>query len=504
MSSWEDRAALQGSLGRIFNLMSKQKKEQWTEWLRPPLEHAVAEGDHDLVLTLLKAGASCAGCKVGRSGRTLLDAAAENGNVAVVSALLEAGSLTDINAVYGSERLSPLHRAIAGGHTAAARALILAGADVSLLDSTDRSTLHYAVQGRHGVLAEDVMIAGADVNAENREGETPLHIASAAGDNHSVRAILLRGGRVSATDRKGRRPLHAAVRGGHTAVVEALLKAGADPSARYGNNLKVSPLQLACSGRDATLTRILLRHGADVKGSDGFGFTALHWAAYRGEPCVIDALIEAGADTEARSSQVWLAGHQDSHVGLTPLHIAAFFRRSSTPRMAVLIQRGADVNARDGRGQTPLHLIAAAAWRKNSVAALDFLLRWGADEKIKDAYGRTPEDLVVESASEGPAGRPQQGQSPQRHQRLLALLTNAQRDRVWRRRGMLVLCRAHSEEALRRENGGLAGKFSRQGRGVGTGASAGRGAAGDHEIGVVARVVGLEAGGLFRTIVEYL
>ena len=475
--------------------MSKHSRtEQWTEWLQPPLEHAVAEGDHDLVLTLLKAGARGSGCKARGGGRTLLDAAAENGNSMVVSALLEAGSVADINVVSVADRMSPLHRAIAGGHTAAARALILAGADVSLLDSAKRSALHYAVQGRHGVLAEDVMIAGADVNAENRDGGTPLHIAAAAGDNHSVRSILLRGGRVGVADSAGRRPLHNAVKGGHTAVVEALLKAGADPSARYGNNLKVSPLQLACSSRDATMTRILLKHGADVKGSDGFGFTALHWAAYRGEPCVIDALIEAGASTEARSSQVWLAGHRDSHVGLTPLHIAAFFRRSSTPRMAALIRRGADINARDGHGQTPLHLIAAAAGRKNSVAASDFLLRRGADETVADVYGRTPEDLVIENASEDPTGR-----------RLRRLLTNAPADRMWRRRGMLVLCRAHAEEALLRgEKGVLAGKCLRQGKGVGTGASAGRGGGGGDEVGVVARVVGLEADGLFRTIVGYL
>lgn len=493
MATWEDRTALQGSLERIFELMSKHSStEQWTEWLQSPLQHAVSEGDHGLVLTLLKAGANGAGRKVRCGGRTLLDAAAENGNSLVVSALLEAGSLADVDVVSDTERMSPLHRAIAGGHTAAARALILAGADVSLLDSSNRSALHYAVQGRHGVLAEDLMIAGADVNAEGREGETPLHIASAAGDHQSVRAILLRGGRVAVADRTGRRPLHAAVRGGHTAVVESLLKAGADPSARYGNNLKVSPLQLACSSRDATMTRTLLKYGADVKSSDGFGFTALHWAAYRGEPCVIDALIEAGADTEARSSQVWLAGHQDSHTALTPLHIAAFFRRSSSPRMAVLIQRGADINARDGRGQTPLHLIAAAAGRENSIAASDFLLRRGADETVKDVYGRIPADLVAESAPEDPTGR-----------RLRRLLSNAPADRMWRRRGMLVLCRSHSQQALRGE-GVFAGKFLRQGKGTGTGASPGRGGGGGDEVGLVSRVVGLEAEGIFRTIVEYL
>ncbi|CAM9904542.1 unnamed protein product [Pylaiella littoralis] len=501
MTALEDRTALQGMEERLFKLVSKNATPaQWSEWLRPPLEHAVAHGDYHLVLSLLKAGANGgAGWKGGCDGRTLLDAAAESGNSKVVSALLEAGSLDDVNAASGSDRMPVLHRVIAGGHATVARVLMLAGADVSLLDFRNRSALHYAVQGGHSVLAGDVVIAGADVNAKDRDGETPLHLASAAGDHDSVCTLLRRGGRVGVVDSEGRCPLHAAVRGGHIEVAEALLKAGADPSACYGKNLKSSPLQLACSSsrssRDAVMTRTLLEYGADVGRCDGLGFTALHWAAYRGEPCVIDTLVEGGADTEARSSQVWHAGHQHPHVGLTPLHIASFFRRGHTSRMAALLRKGADIDARDGEGQTPLHITtAAAAAAKNgsATAGVDFLLRGAADETITDNYGRTPEDLVFQSTDADLTGR------------LRRLLANAKTDRVWRRRGMLVLCRAYSERALRGDKRVLVGKCFSQGKWVGSGPFAGwgRGGKGCDALGwVVSR---LEIEEVFRTIVAFL
>lgn len=506
MAALEDRAALRGMEERLFRLVSENATPaQWSEWLRTPLEHAVAEGDHSFAVVLLEAGANGgAGWKGGCNGRTLLDAAAESGDSKVVSTLLEAGSLADVNAVSGSDKMPVLHRVIAGGHTEAARVLMLAGADVSLLDSRNRSALHYSVQGGHSVLAGDVMIAGADVNVRDCDGETPLHLASAAGDHHSVCTLLRRGARVGVADGKGRCPLHAAVRGGHTEVAKALLKAGANPSARYGKSLKSSPLQLACSSRDAAaMTRTLVQYGANVGRCDGLGFTAMHWAAYRGEPCVIEALVEAGADTEARSAQVWLAGHQYPHVGLTPLHIASFFRPGNTPRMAAILRKGADIDARDGEGQAPLHIaaVSAAAAAKNASAAaaaaaaagVDFLLRQGADETVTDNFGRTAEDLISQSVDGAdPTGR------------LRRLLANAKTDRVWRRRGMLVLCRAHSDKALRGDKRVLVGKCFSQGKWVGSGNSAGWGRVGEgcDVLGWVVMRLGAEE--VFRAIVGFL
>lgn len=123
----KQRAALHGAEAEIFKLVSAgATPEQWAEWLRAPLEHAAAAGNHHLFKRLVDArangGAGWAGC----GGRTLLDAAALGGNVDVVSTVLKKGSRADVNTLATSARRSALYTAVKGGHEAAARKLLVA------------------------------------------------------------------------------------------------------------------------------------------------------------------------------------------------------------------------------------------------------------------------------------------------------------------------------------------------------------------------------------------
>lgn len=98
----------------------------------------------------------------------------------------------------------------------------------------------------------------------------------------------------------------------------------------------------------------LFEHGAHVDAVHPDGMTALHAAAYSstGKPDVIDVLIAAGADLEARTGEVgWFPLSKDT----TPLHIAAEYR---IPRvMAALLRQGANTSAKQDEGKTPLHLV---------------------------------------------------------------------------------------------------------------------------------------------------
>ncbi len=483
MEVTQDRSALYGLEGRLFKLVSrKATSAQWAEWLRTPLEHALAEGDGDLAMSLLKAGANGGAGWKGCDGRTLLDAAAEGGSDEAVSAVLKIGRLADLNAVSGSKNMTALHRASKGGHTAVAQMLVVEGADVGLVDSDQRSALHYALEGGHEELARHVMAAGPDLNAKDRNGDTPLHLAAALRGDKLVCTLLRRGVGVNKVNNKGHDALHVAVSRNRIDSAEALLEAGANPNHRYdrdGVKKKCSPLCLAL--RNLATTEMLLKHGANVKEVDELGRTALHSAAQKGLPEVIDALVEAGAELEARSAPHFYRGMRFK--GLTPLHGSAKHLRRST--MAALLHKGANIHAKDRNGLTPLHVVckvsAEAPSRAHQVA--DFLLRRGADETLTDNDGHSPEDLIEISAAT---------------RSLQQLLSNAPADRTWRRRGMLVLCRAHSAKVLGGLGNGKTAKMVRRGKGRGAGSAA------DESGSILRLVVGLEAEEVFRAIVGFL
>eukprot|EP00752_Nemacystus_decipiens_P012341 g10941.t1 len=493
----EDRAALNGLEKKLFTLMSEEAtKSQWAGWLRAPLEHALAEADKSLALTLLKAGADGGAGWEGCGGRTLLGAAAEGGNHELVSAVLGAGGLEELDTVCCREKMTPLHHAIAGGHTEAARMLMVAGANVGLVDGRDRSALHYAVKGGHLQLAENAILAGAGVNGTDIDGNTPLHLAAAHDDQAFVVTLLRRGASVSATNGKGKHPLHVAVEYGHIAVADALLKAGADPD-EFGKGDR-SPLILARCNLEMTTT--LLKHGADVKASGRKRQTALHGVGAHGSADVIEALVEAGADVAARTGRVTLKHHGEFRQ-LTPLHAAAGYR--NTGGLSALLRGGADVNAVDSNGHTPLHILSKTSdicagmpdVRKTARAA-DLLLRWGADETLTDNDDRTPLQLIKQGGDTAS---------------LRELLANAPADRAWRRRGMLVMCRAFPDKISTKGGKGRAGKAkARRGRFRGRGCGRGRGrgdggAGGGLAVGnVLTRVVELEDGAIFRAILGFL
>ena len=104
------------------------------------------------------------------------------------------------------------------------------------------------------------------------------------------------------------------------------------------------------------------------------GASRLHRAAATQSPHQIGDLLERGADPNVRN---WR--------GETPLHRAAI-RNPDLEVSRALIDAGADVNAHDQRGATPLHRAAVAA----SPARTDLLIQAGADAGARDNSGATP------------------------------------------------------------------------------------------------------------------
>ena len=122
-----------------------------------------------------------------------------------------------------------------------------------------------------------------------------------------------------------------------------------------------------------------LAAGSDVHAQDERGLTPLHWAAARNQdPAVVEALLAAGADPEARAS--------DEVISVTPLHVAAESNENPAV-LTVLLAAGADPMARADDGRTPLHL---AAQSNQNPAVVEMLVAAGAEPVAQDERGGTP------------------------------------------------------------------------------------------------------------------
>ena len=98
--------------------------------------------------------------------------AAELGRIEVVRQHLAAG--TDVNDRGGITGLTALHQAAFHGHTAIARLLIGAGADVNAANRRGETPLHSTVYWGHREIAGLLIANGAAVNAKLENGQTPL------------------------------------------------------------------------------------------------------------------------------------------------------------------------------------------------------------------------------------------------------------------------------------------------------------------------------------------
>lgn len=139
-----------------------------------------------------------------------------------------------------------------------------------------------------------------------------------------------------------------------------------------------------------TTVRTLVGATAHLQQSGPGGGTALHAAVLEGQPTMCRLLMRALAAAH-REAEV----DTPDRVGRTALALAAGLNAASSPAVvALLLEAGASVRARDAAGRTPLHAAAAAG----NVRALQLLLAAGAPVDAPAADGSTP---LAAAAGEG-------------------------------------------------------------------------------------------------------
>ena len=313
----------------------------------------------------------------GPDGRTVLHIAAERAsNPAVVSLFLDAGY--DPNAAMDGG-WTPLHLAVRiNENPAVSSALIRAGADPNAAMDDGWTPLHLAVRYNENLAVSSALIhAGADPNARTNYGDAPLHLAVYS-DNPMVSSVLVDGGAdPNARDGLGSAPLHLAVREGDRLLVSILLDAGAQPSARAYDAEAFTPLHYAAVRDDPSLVSTLIHGGADPIARDAAGRTPIHSAAYSTDNRAVLSTLLRG-DVEEALTPVLMAVLAGDRVGL-----------------ANALEEGADPNAADDLGLTPLHFaVMEGRWGSETMVVSD-LLEAGADPNVRDLPGMTPLDNTL-------------------------------------------------------------------------------------------------------------
>ncbi|XP_062309106.1 ankyrin repeat and KH domain-containing protein 1-like isoform X4 [Osmerus eperlanus] len=283
----------------------------------------------------------------------------------------------DIDAHTESNHDTALTLACAGGHEELVSVLIARGANIEHRDKKGFTPLILAATAGHVGVVEILLDKGGDIEAQSeRTKDTPLSLACSGGRQEVVELLLLRGANKEHRNVSDYTPLSLAASGGYVNIIKILLNAGAEINSRTGSKLGISPLMLAAMNGHVPAVMLLLDMGSDINAQiETNRNTALTLACFQGRAEVVGLLLNRRANVEHRAK-----------TGLTPLMEAASGGYAEVGR--VLMDRCADVNAPPVPSSRDTALTIAAD--KGHHRFCELLIIRGAHIDVRNKKGNTP------------------------------------------------------------------------------------------------------------------
>jgi ankyrin repeat protein len=395
------RAALAGNMSRIKSYVEAGGKVDTVGDGGPLIRYAALGGHVELMRYLLAHGADE---KERSFGKALIHDATESKNVDAVKFLLarvardiDVNCPTTRDSILGEQGVTPLLIAAQNLDYDMAAYLISQGANVNAKDEYLNTPLIEAVflsvevplQHERYKLTKLLVEHGADVNAPDKKGSSPVALAALTDDREIVKYLVQKG---AATNKKGEDDETAftyAAWNGNKESVEYFVQLGANPAARLSDG-SMAAMRALRSDKVDFLPWFISHYHYNILATDTSGQNLLLQAIRVSKLATIQFLVnELKMDVNCRDARA-----------ITPLQLAS--SQLDVDKIRFLLEKGAQINAQDQDGYTPLIRVAQAAYIGDSTPsneeacqeAIHFLLAHGARTDIRSKEGFTALDYV--------------------------------------------------------------------------------------------------------------
>jgi ankyrin repeat protein len=402
-----------------------------------PLQWAAHWNNLETVKALLAAGAKPNAAN--RYGVTPLHEAATIGSAPIINALLRAGATAD--AVYGDGETA-LMLAARSGNLESVKLLLEANADVNAAETfRGQTALMLAANENHAAVVTALLAAGAQPNTRSTEftfqkltggaggiihdrpqgGVTALMLAARQGSLEAGAALIAGGADLTLEEPQyGFTAMQTAIFNGHYGFAKMLIEKGAPVSdgslyiaiemrnlAKYTNRPNPPESENGVSHLD--VVKLLIDKGADVNApyvkripprqaqgeiNVAPGATALYRASRAIDLASVKLLIDAGANPSLAlkdgSTPLMASAGLGAPRGGDEEVTEAGDRNDPLDVMKLLVEKGANVNAVNDLGMTPMHY----AVQRGVDRLIEYLAGKGARFDTKNKQGRSPADLA--------------------------------------------------------------------------------------------------------------
>ncbi|GMS89019.1 hypothetical protein PENTCL1PPCAC_11194, partial [Pristionchus entomophagus] len=271
--------------------------------------------------------------------------------------------------------LLPIQEAVIQGNLDAMVMLICQGADRSALDPSKNTLLHLAaIHGRSKVVEALLNFIPGEINSINLDGETPLHVAARHSKNSAVvfdRLLSAQSIKLNITTLEGDTVMHTVVKLPESETKQAmvsrlLMYSRGHVNLNQMNMNGFNPLHLACLlGMTKTVEVILGNRPQLNQVMCKSGLLPIHLSAYYGKSKTIAVFIEN--HPEMVHSLVPSTGQSCLHLSVNQWESVVDKDLDRIATIQALVSGGLNVNSRDRRGETALHILLKEMVRHREV-----------------------------------------------------------------------------------------------------------------------------------------